>query len=158
MTNNNCGTCTACCKVFAIAELQKKPGEWCKHCHIGVGCTVYEIRPDACQEFECLYLMSQSRAHPMSESLRPDRCKIVFSPSTNEGVLSGMTMPGAPLAWQKPEVRSLIAKLVKANFRIVVGSPTATTRLMFDRNGQHEIKMTPPDRDGMMWSISEEQQ
>jgi hypothetical protein len=30
-----CGTCTLCCKVVAVPELEKAAGEWCKHCRPG---------------------------------------------------------------------------------------------------------------------------
>ena len=46
-------------------------------------------------------------------ALRPDRCKVVFAPSTNESVIAALTMPGAPLAWERPDVRELINTLVK---------------------------------------------
>ena len=88
---NNCGTCTACCRIFEIPELAKPAGKWCEHCEIGRGCTIYNERPAVCQEFECLWLLSQQRDDPrehLAPELRPDRCKVVFSPSTNDRIMA----------------------------------------------------------------------
>lgn len=153
-----CGTCTACCKVFAIGELKKPAGEWCGHCDIGVGCRIYERRPKTCVEFECLWLVSQSNDNPrdrLSIELRPDKSRVVFGPTTNENIMVGITMPGSPLAWQAPKVAALIDKLVKDDYSVVVGSPTATVRTMLDRSGAREAYFTEPDEHGVQYNIPE---
>jgi len=157
---NHCGSCTACCRVFDIAELQKPAGKWCDHCAIGSGCTIYEARPKACVEFECLFLLSQKRDDAREHlplSLRPDKCKVVFAPSTNENVVAALTMPGAPLAWERKDVRALIDTLVNGpgNFAVVAGAPGALRRTLIDRDGQREVRMTPPDENGMQFNIPE---
>ena len=68
---NHCGTCTACCRVFAIPALNKPAGQWCQHCDIGVGCKIYNSRPQTCVEYECLWLQSQKRDDPR-EHMRPN--------------------------------------------------------------------------------------
>jgi hypothetical protein len=155
---NHCGSCTACCKVFAVSEIPNKTaGTWCQHCDIGVGCKVYEVRPKVCADFECLWLQSQKRggASRLAAELRPDRCKVVFAPSTNPRVMAALSM--APLAWERPVVRKLIDVLVSCGTAVVAGAPAATDKLMFTAAGQHEVKMTPPDKDGMQWNITKEQ-
>ena len=46
-----CGPCTLCCKVYALPELEKPPGVWCKHCAPGKGCKVHDALPDQCRLF-----------------------------------------------------------------------------------------------------------
>jgi hypothetical protein len=157
MTENRCGTCTACCRVFAIAEMpEKKAGQWCQHCAVGKGCKVYDERPPTCVEFECLWLLSQKRSDPrerLSPELRPDRSKVVFSPSTDDTIMAATLMPNAPAAHHRRDVQALIGTMVRGGMRVVVGTPAATTRMMFDQQGNHEVYMTEPDEDGMQWNI-----
>ncbi len=51
-----CGTCTLCCKVYALPELEKPPGVWCKHCAPGKGCKIHDAPPDPCRLFNCLWM------------------------------------------------------------------------------------------------------
>lgn len=69
-----CGECTACCTVLAVAELNK-PARWtCDH--VGCqGCRVYDVRPASCREFNCLWLRGGLPSHP---SLRPDKLGVMF--------------------------------------------------------------------------------
>ena len=154
---NHCGTCTACCKVFAIAELKKPAGKWCDHCAIGVGCKIYEQRPLTCSSFECLWLMSQSlpEGHRLPAELRPDKTKVVFSPTTDAFIMAATTMPDSPDAWRKKPVSILIKRLVAQGFSVVCGGPADTSRTMIDRDGDHPVRMTEPDEDGMQWNIND---
>ena len=148
-----CGSCTACCRVYAIPELKKPAGKWCDHCAIGTGCKVYEARPALCVDFQCLWLMSQSKDTPLPAALRPDKCKVVFSPTTNPDIMAGITMPGAPDAWRREPVRGLIETMVTNNYRVVVGPPASTRKIMINHRGEREVEMTEPDENGMQWSV-----
>ena len=65
----SCGNCTACCTVLAVEELQK-PMRWaCEHVACS-GCQIYDARPHACREFNCLWLRG---AISGDESRRPDK-------------------------------------------------------------------------------------
>jgi hypothetical protein len=152
----DCGSCTACCRVYAIPSLDKPAGKWCDHCAIGTGCKIYETRPELCIDFKCLWLQSRSREdrrEHLPDELRPDRCKVVFSPTTNEEIMSAMVMPGQPDAFRKGAARRLIETMVKGGMRVVAGLPQATTKVMIDENGEREVEMTEPDENGMQWSI-----
>jgi len=158
MSDNLCGSCTCCCKVFAIPEVETPAGSWCSHCHVGKGCKIYETRPTTCANFECLFLESQSvpgQAFPLN--LRPDKCKVVFSGSTRPDIIVGTTMPGAPDAWRRPVVRALIDRIVRGGQRVCVGAPASTDKILISRDGEKPQRMTEPDENGMSWSISEEQ-
>ena len=69
-----CGSCTACCTVLAIAELQK-PARWaCSYVACG-HCGIYEQRPQSCRDFNCAWLRG---AIAGDESLRPDKLGLLF--------------------------------------------------------------------------------
>src|SRR4051812_10862458 len=159
-----CGSCTACCRVFAIPQLEKpKPaGVWCEHCAIGDGCRIYENRPSLCVDFACLWLQSQSREDPrerLADELRPDRCKVVITPTTNDSVMSAMLMPGMAGAWRRPAVRKLLDRVVRSGMRVVIGMPSATRKTMLSRGPrgdvvESEAEMTEPDENGMQWNVT----
>jgi hypothetical protein len=152
----DCGSCTACCRVYAIPDLNKPAGPWCQHCAIGKGCKIYEERPTLCADFKCLWLQSREREDPrehLADELRPDRCKVVFSPTTNENIMAAITMPGAPLAWRKEPVRKLIGKMVAGGMHVVVGAPATTRKTMVDKSGERDVELTEPDENGMQWSV-----
>lgn len=154
-----CGTCTACCRVYAIPTLDKPAGKWCQHCAIGEGCKVYDDRPKLCVDFACIWLQSHQQARDdeqgMPIEMRPDKCKVVFSPTTKDGLMSAITMPGSPDAWRKGAARQIIDKMLKAGLRVVAGGPATTTKTMITLNSEREVQLTEPDENGMQWSIGE---
>jgi hypothetical protein len=64
-----CGSCTLCCTVLAIDELQKPACAHCPHELPRTGCGIYAHRPPSCARFQCLWLATPTAA----SSLRPDR-------------------------------------------------------------------------------------
>jgi hypothetical protein len=154
---NHCGECNACCKVFNIPELKKPAGVWCEHCIIGKTCTIYETRPQACIDFECFWLQSQKRdpKERWAPELRPDKCKVVFSTSTNPSVVSAITMPGANDAWRRPVILSIIKGLASRGFATVCGGSNSTRRTMIDKYGIREVTLTEPDEYGVQWGTDD---
>jgi len=151
---NHCGTCNACCRVFAIPEVKKAAGPWCQHCDIGKGCKIYEDRPQVCVEFKCLWLLSREREprDHLADNLRPDRCKVVFNMTTDDTIMAATTMPGAEDAWRKPHVRDLIDKLVRGmDYSVACGPPQSRRKTMIDKYGEHEVEMSAPDENGIQW-------
>jgi hypothetical protein len=71
---NQCGTCTLCCKLVHVDEINKPVGKWCDHCALGKGCKIYDTRPTECRTWNCLWLQGAFGSHP---DLRPDKCKVV---------------------------------------------------------------------------------
>ena len=155
----DCGTCTCCCRVFTVPEVKPNPHDWCQHCEIGKGCRIYQVRPLACVDFKCMWLESQSQERPFPLELRPDKNKVVMSPTTNPNIIAGITMPGYPGAWRKQMTRRLVDILVRKGFHFVVGPPGAMKRTMVTRHEEtgeiieKEVEMTPPDKDGMQWNV-----
>src|SRR5260370_34303074 len=53
VAGRGCGTCSLCCKVLPVRELDKPAGRWCVHSVRGGGCGVHSSRPQACRQFFC---------------------------------------------------------------------------------------------------------
>jgi hypothetical protein len=142
--------------VFAIPEFKKPAGKWCEHCAIGIGCTIYEKRPRVCADFTCVWLESFSHTPDgLPEEARPDKCKVVFSATTKDGLISGTLMPGHPDAWRRGAANWMIARMVEGGLSVVVGLPGSTSKTMIDKYGEREVQVTEPDERGMQWSIGE---
>lgn len=108
-SGRECGSCTACCSVLAIVELQKPARRACDHlCR--AGCGIYETRPASCREFHCLWLRG---ALSGDEGLRPDQLGVMFDYFTMAGsgesyLLAFELWPGA---FESPPVQSLLSEL-----------------------------------------------
>lgn len=72
-----CGNCTACCRDLELHEIPSSIGELCRFCTEGVGCQIYDKRPQECRSFLCAWVQMTDA----SEELRPDKCGVVFSRS-----------------------------------------------------------------------------
>lgn len=100
-----CGRCSLCCKVMAIVELAKPPGQWCVHASPGNGCAIHGEHPPSCRAFACLWLLEDG----LPEEFRPDRTKVVlFAHGDPQPRLVAHCDPGAPLAWAKEPIYSLL--------------------------------------------------
>jgi hypothetical protein len=78
-----CGGCNVCCDVLEIKDVNSKANEMCQHCDIGVGCKIYEARPEPCKDFKCLWLQME-RVHM---DLRPDNCGVMFEKIADDIIL-----------------------------------------------------------------------
>jgi len=107
----SCGSCTLCCKVLTIEELQKPAGVYCSHCSIGAGCGVYPERPDSCRTFLCAWLYSPS----MGPELKPEVSHVVIWEWRAGRVVLADCDLDHPDAWRAPAVinflRQTAAKL-----------------------------------------------
>ncbi len=83
-----CGECTVCCNVHEIQALPtpKPAGQWCQHCTIGVGCQIYNERPQVCKDYLCGWRKGVGK-----EEDRPDKGKIVID-YYPEGLMPGKTV------------------------------------------------------------------
>jgi hypothetical protein len=158
-----CGSCTMCCKLLGIggdefrSEPFRKPaGEWCPHCAIGQGCKVYAERPATCRSFQCLYLQGMLRGEPLPPDFRPDRCGVVISPTT-DGQLVASVDPHKIEAWQRGTVAVWLRAAVRAGFRVTISTGPSLKKLLLQKRGREivieEAEFTPPDDQGMQWSI-----
>lgn len=123
----HCADCTGCCIVFSVEEVGKAFGEPCRHIGktlFGVGCTIYENRPDACRKYVCLYLDSQRRMDvpSMPENMRPNVSKVVLGwPwGTDRETLFVYPYPDHPTAWQRAPVSGYLKDVLARGGKVVV--------------------------------------
>lgn len=110
----SCGPCSFCCKVLAIAELDKTAGTWCEHC-AGGGCGIYPDRPGICRAYECLWKADRALTAP----LRPDRIATLFMVDPETQQYRAVCDPTRPLAWRNPLVFKHLVAMAKAGQRVV---------------------------------------
>jgi hypothetical protein len=100
----SCGECHGCCSGPEIAELGKRQFETCAHLEAlpsgGLGCGIYEARPESCRRYLCLWL-----AHPelLREDERPDRIGVYFTLNPSKYDVSGEVTRRCLDAWESVE-------------------------------------------------------
>jgi hypothetical protein len=106
-----CGECTACCTVLAVAELHK-PARWACDYVDCTGCAVYQIRPPTCRQFHCLWLRG---AIAGGEEFRPDRLGVLFDAfrRTAGGPLLLFAVEVLPGAFDDEYVRDMLAAIAR---------------------------------------------
>src|SRR5262245_56782665 len=93
----SCGTCSLCCKVLFVADLNKPENVWCRHASPpGCGCAIYATRPEGCKGFICNWLTDST----LGEDWKPERSKIVLSPSLGGRGLRVSVDPDAKDIWR----------------------------------------------------------
>lgn len=123
-----CQDCTGCCKVFEVRELSKPFGISCKHIAKtadGMGCGIYNSRPESCFHYVCLWLESQRRqalSDQMPEALRPDVCKVVMGwPwGIERETIHVYPYPEFPNAWREGAVRDHLRMILSRGGKVVV--------------------------------------
>lgn len=125
-----CGECTLCCRFYAVREIAKPEGEWCRHC-TEAGCSVHASRPQSCRNFDCFWLMDEG----FPEELRPDRCGVVayWNGAEHESVVLHVD-PDRPDALAKPPGSDLLRALLGHYDRVFV--VCGGTRVMLRRGEQ----------------------
>lgn len=92
-----CGTCTLCCKVMRIEELDKPVGQWCPNCAIGSGCKIYADRPQSCRDFHCGYMFWENN---IGEHWYPAKSRMVIVSELNGKRIGIRVDPSRPDAWR----------------------------------------------------------
>jgi hypothetical protein len=112
----DCGTCTLCCLFPEIAEYNSPINEYCKNCVPNKGCLIYNNRPHECSSFSCLWQQQPQ----VPESLRPDKCGIMFELPYGCSTYIGYVVPEKPEAWKHNNVRLLISKINDAGDNVII--------------------------------------
>jgi hypothetical protein len=109
-----CGSCSLCCKLPYVPELNKPIDTWCPHCRPGHGgCTIYSSRPSHCEQFTCLWLDGRADDHWF-----PARCKMVLTRRKEDQLLVTVD-PSFPNAWRQEPYYATLRRY--ANRGIFVG-------------------------------------
>jgi hypothetical protein len=93
----SCGSCTACCKIFDLPELNSPVGKLCRHCKPGKGCTIWNDRPAVCRKFYCGYMFMPQ----MGDIWRPDKCGFVINIPPGKPNLMIIATGDIPFPWRK---------------------------------------------------------
>jgi hypothetical protein len=101
-----CGKCNLCCKVLRVEEISKEANTWCKNCSRGLGCNIYNRRPESCQKFECTWLQVEE----LPEEYRPDKVHC-FLGQTNDGDLLIFVDDAHPESYREGEFGNYTASL-----------------------------------------------
>ena len=132
-----CGSCSLCCFLMAVPDIDKPSCLWCEHTERPHGgCRIYDQpeKPEACTAFKCLWLASQSRKldDRMPYGLRPDRCMVMFHdalatlpadhevPEKDRNVMYVHVHPDHPGAWLNPEVQAQIGLVLSRGCKVKV--------------------------------------
>jgi len=101
VTGRACGSCSLCCKLLPIRELEKPENQWCVHCRPGNGgCGIYAERPASCRGFVCDWLVNPH----LGDEWYPGRAKMFvhynYDPLGNMG-LYVIVDPARPDSWRR---------------------------------------------------------
>jgi len=115
-----CGSCSACCTVIGVDELEKGMYETCQHlCE--AGCGIYAERPESCQTYQCQWLRGVLEVdEAIDTEMRPDACGVIFDyqPETAFGEVF-MAWEVEPGASASGHARSIIEGL-EERFLVVI--------------------------------------
>ncbi len=93
-----------------VATLHKPPGQWCHHCAVGQGCTIYADRPGECAAFACLWLSGET----LGEEWLPARSKIVMVFDARNNHLAAHVEAGNAAALKKSPYREKLQEWMLA--------------------------------------------
>jgi hypothetical protein len=130
----SCGTCSLCCKVYSVRELNKPAGHWCIHSKFGLGCGIHAIRPSVCSQFFCSWLIDPN----LGPEWKPEVSRFVLSADPAYQALTLMVDPEMPLAWKREPYYSVLKKFSDVFFRI-------NQKVLVNLSGH--ITVILPDRD-----------
>src|SRR5262245_48894704 len=99
VSGRTCSGCTLCCSLPGVVELQKPVFTICKHCAVGKGCKIYEVKPQECTDFLCSYRLSPE----VAEYWNPKVCGMILhrEVSGNIDMTSVMCSNGAKHRWKQ---------------------------------------------------------
>jgi hypothetical protein len=121
------------CKIFGIPELAKPRHRWCSHCDIGIGCKIYEQRPDSCREFICGYLVDAR----IPEHWKPSKSRMVLTSEDNGRRIVIHVDSGRLDAWRKPpyyaEIKRLAADAARNRGQVILWQGRNAIAILPDR-------------------------
>ena len=154
-----CGNCALCCKLLNVPGVCDQ-GTQCRYADTtrnGGACRIYNGRPKVCSGYNCFW-----RAESWPESLRPDRCNVIFEALPGVKTVLVSVEPSQPDAWKKNEIMKVIEILVKKGRPLVL--KTKNDSMMFIPDGMNkeevlqDIKQVLDWQRGQQWQPQHTQQ
>jgi hypothetical protein len=130
----SCGTCSLCCKVYSIKEIEKPAGRWCVHRARGLGCSIHASRPRSCSDFFCSWLVDPH----LGPEWKPEVARFVLSADAIHRAILVTVDPGQPRAWKREPYYAMLKKFSEVFVRI-------GQKVLVSLNG--DITVVLPDRD-----------
>jgi hypothetical protein len=109
-TERSCGSCTLCCKLFPVPELEKPAGRWCRHIAQGRGCGIHQTRPPVCRAFWCQWIENPE----LGFEWKPEISKFVLSIYPGSNSLAVTVDPASPANWRKEPYLSGLRRFAAA--------------------------------------------
>ena len=106
----SCGSCTLCCKLFPVPELEKPASQWCRHIAQGRGCGIHETRPSVCRAFWCQWIENDQ----LGPEWKPEIAKFVLSIYPGSNSLAVTVDPASPANWRKEPYLSDLRRFATA--------------------------------------------
>lgn len=104
---SRCGDCSLCCTILAVPELDKPANVPCVHL-TKRGCGIYEDRPQACRDYECIFLKVG-----LQSSFRPSRMRFLVDLHMSGEVGQIKTDPNFPDAAKTAVARKFLRRFRK---------------------------------------------
>jgi hypothetical protein len=109
--NRTCESCTVCCNIYAIPEINKTEYEHCKHCDVGKGCNIQEAKPKQCSQYYCGWRIFSY----LDQSMKPSKSGLVLHvepiEETKGLLLKWKATRDGEKIWKTPECQKAIAAL-----------------------------------------------
>lgn len=113
----DCGTCSLCCTVMAIAEIQKPRNQRCPNLSLLGRCKIYATKPDSCTAFSCLW-----RIGIIPRELQPERVHAVGDVNDAGDTIVFHVDPRFPDAHDRGHLKAFIETMAtKINVIVVCG-------------------------------------
>jgi hypothetical protein len=100
---------------MAVDSISKPADTPCVHL-CDKACSIYQFRPDDCRAFECVWLQTQATTAPWPKRLRPDKCGVMFVPTTDPNT---MAAHGPRVRLEMPPLDSRVKSWLASGLRII---------------------------------------
>jgi Fe-S-cluster containining protein len=149
VAGRGCGSCSLCCKVLPIQELNKPAGQWCVHSVPGSGCSVHAARPSACRAFFCAWRLDPN----LGPEWKPEVSRFVLVADPAHRATMVMVDPGMPLAWKREPYYARLKQFSEVSFRqdrkVLVSLRGQITVILPDR--EVPIGLIAPGEEIVIW-------
>ena len=104
MSEKTCGTCSICCKIVAVSDLNKPAHQWCVHNVPHKGCGIWGKHPEVCKAWQCGWILMPQ----LDEQWKPERCGFIIRNRYEINQLVIDVDPAKPDSWRKEPFYSRI--------------------------------------------------